>query len=70
LLSDAPQSFVLKFSVPQQMPAGSYDVMLAIAPPANAQGKASFTPVSCGGDVRKAAACSAGKIEVSGGKPG
>ena len=62
--SDAPQSFALDFQVPDKMPPGSYDVMLAMAAPPDAKGKPGFTPVSCGGGISKAASCFAGKIDV------
>jgi len=70
ITSDAPQSFALNFQVPDQMPPGSYDVMLAIAAPPDAKGKPGFTPVSCANGISKAASCSAGRIDVPSGKPG
>jgi beta-glucanase (GH16 family) len=75
LLSDAPQSFAISFSVPEQMPPGTYDVMLSIAAPPNTEGagKPGFTPVSCGGGTMmpKVPSCLAGNIDVPGpaGKP-
>jgi beta-glucanase (GH16 family) len=67
--SDAPQSLSLNFSIPDQTPAGVYDVLLAIAAPPDAKGKPGFTPLSCGGTIPKAASCLAGKITVPGGGP-
>lgn len=67
--SDAPQSFALNFEVPDQVPPGKYDVVLAIAAPPDAKGKPGFTPVSCAGGIIKAASCSVGRIDVPTGKP-
>jgi hypothetical protein len=67
--SDAPQSLAMNFSIPDQTPAGSYDVLLAITAPPDAKGKPGFTPLSCGATIPKAAFCVAGKITVPGGKP-
>jgi len=66
--SDASQSFALNFRVPDQVPPGSYDVMLAISAPPDAKGKPGFTPLSCAGGIPKAKFCAAGKIEVPGGE--
>ena len=70
LLSDAAQPFAIAFSVPPQVPAGSYDVMLSIAAPPNAPKTTGFTPVSCAGAVMipKATFCMVGKIDIAGGK--
>ena len=66
--SDAPQSFALSFSVPDQVPPGRYDVILAIAAPPDAKGRPGFTPVSCAGGIAKAASCVAGKIDILAGR--
>ncbi|MEO8301996.1 MAG: glycoside hydrolase family 16 protein [Rhizomicrobium sp.] len=67
--SDAPQAFSLNFSVPGQMPAGSYDVMLAIGAPPDAKGRPGFTPLSCAAGISKATSCPVGRIDVPAGKP-
>ena len=64
----APQSFAVNFTVPEQVPAGRYDVMLAIPAPPDAKGNPGFTPVSCAGGIAKAASCLAGKIDIPAGR--
>ncbi len=68
LLSAAPQSFAINFSVPDQMQAGRYDVLLGIAAPSDAGSgkKPGFTPVTCGMGmpIPKAASCLVGTVDV------